>query len=488
MTYKSHHNAVPAFIKIIRNGVGHADELESQCFKIYLEDTAKEISAPFPSSLWERLIPQISEVEPFVRHAVIAIGALSRYSKTGKRAKGVQIEDYHHALTQYGKAIRGMREAIANGHHDLRKALIACLLVFCFEGMLGNQASASQHAESGLMLLHQWSTRKNTRGSPWLTQRPWKDHPFEGDLLEAFTALDSQVLIFMDHRTVSEHQKTKAIQNQLISTMPPQIFNLDLARQFWKLIINRNYHFSKQIQATARQKEQEVGMEDLWEGSAKMGKDDLLLSATSSESTTLKQEHVQYEGDIDRWCLACESLTKEIAAGTNQREKVGAAILQVQTKLSRIMLAGTFFTTETEYDVYLPEFTAIVNLSEGILSWILSSYSGCNPRFNFDVGIVAALFLVASRCRFDNVRKKAIDMLFAANYREGIWDALAVAQISKWLRDIELEDIGEQEVVPEEKRAVLIAVDIDLFNQRALLGASQGSKGSGVKRKTILTW
>jgi hypothetical protein len=482
------------------SGTGFEDELAGVCFQTFLNDTVKYIAGPFKNSLWERLIPQISELEPFVRHAVIAIGALSKNRKSSG-LQAMQASDYRYALTQYGKSIRGMREAIANGQHDLRKALVACLLVFCFEGMLGNQASASLHAESGLMLLHQWSTNKNPSGKPWVTEKAWKDQLLEGDLLEAFTALDSQVLIFMDHRTAVVHEKIKSSQTRLIATMPPEIYNFDLARQFWKLILNRNYHFSKQIQALAMQKaqaeaqngEQRVKLEDPWEDSAHMSKDELLLSSDSTPTSDtlaspVKQEESRYQEDIQRWCLACQNLFAEIAAGENQREKVGAAILQVQVKMSHMMLAGTFFTSEMEYDIFLPEFEAIVSLSQTILPFLLSSCEGSTPRFNFDVGIVAALFFVASRCRADNVRKRAMDMLFMANYREGIWDAAAVAHMAKWLRELELEDIALGEVVPEEKRAVLSAVNVDLYHKRALLGALQGGKERGVTRKTMLSW
>lgn len=481
-------------IPVIRNGAGFRDSQDSVCFHLYLSETAKEISGAFPTSLWGRLIPQISEMEPFVRHAVIAIGALSKHSRTASwQGNGLHAPDYQYALTQYGKSVRGMRQAIANGQHDLRKALIACLLVFTFEGMLGNQASASLHAESGLKLLHERSTRKDYPNiKPWTTQKASTEHLFEGDLLEAYTSLDSQVLIFMDHRSGDVHEEVKIGHTRLIESMPPDFYNLYFARQFWKLILNRNYHFSKHIQATVTQKAKEaeprLRLDDPWEDSAKMDKDELLGSQTASTSLSMHEEHLKYQADISRWLLACKRLFAEIEAGDNESEKVGAAILKVQTMMSYMMLAGTFFTTETEYDIFLPKFKAIVELSEIILPFLLSSYHGTTPRFNFDVGIVAALFFVASRCRVDGVRIRAMDMLFEANYREGIWDAAAVAHMARWLRDMEREGLGKEDIVLEEKRCVLSAVNIDLFNKRALLGASQGGRGSGVVRKTMLSW
>lgn len=48
------------------------------------------------------------------------------------------------------------------------------------------------------------------------------------------------------------------------------------------------------------------------------------------------------------------------------------------------MLAGTFFTSESAYDVFLPEFEAIVALSEIVLPFLLKNYDGSDPRFSID--------------------------------------------------------------------------------------------------------
>ncbi|KAK0112525.1 hypothetical protein ONS96_001761 [Cadophora gregata f. sp. sojae] len=473
-------------------GVGFEDPLDGHCFRIFLEETAREVSGTFLGSLWGRLIPQISEVEPFVRHAVIAIGALGKESRFNRQKKQLgsltQGPDYQYALQQYGKSLRGMRDAIAAGQHDLRKALIACLLVFCFEGMLGNQAAAAIHAQRGLMLLHQWTTGNNPFGKPFQTQKAWQDQPFEEDLLEAFNALDSQVLLFIDTRDKSVHSQIKASHNSIIQSMPRVFTSLPQARQFWQLIMNRNYHFCKSIQHTDMEKLKEARQDSEWEGSVDMKHTELLLSDAQSGPWPLREEHLRYRGDILRWITTFGNLYGKIMAGDNEREKACAGILQVQARVSNIMLAGTFFTTECEYDIFLPEFNDVVNLSESILPYIQSTYNGTAPRFNVDIGIVAALFLVGSRCRDDPIRQRAIDMLFAANYREGIWDALAVAHVARWLRSLEVKDVEPGHWIPEEKRAVLSAINIDLYRKKEALGAVQKTKDGLVESKTFITW
>ncbi|KAE8447828.1 hypothetical protein EG329_010057 [Mollisiaceae sp. DMI_Dod_QoI] len=474
------------------SGSRYLNEVDGQCFRLYLEETAPQIHSVFPSSLWERLIPQISDSEPFVWHAILAIGALAKQSKTEAWRKqsdqGRQASDYHHALKQYDKSVRGMRDAIAGGHHDLRKALVACLLVFCFENMLGNQLSAAKHAESGLMLLYHLTTRKNISGEAWDSPMVWEDHLIEEELLEAFNALDLQILLFIDNRSKPVHERMKDIQNRIISPMPQRFYSLTQARQYWNLIMTRNYHFNKSIQGIDLEQIQEQRTDTPWEDSANLQTGELLLSDSKDAPSSLKEEHLRYRIDIDRWTLASTQLFGELAVGSNEREKIGSAILQVQAIVNHIMLAGTFFATETAYDNFFREFKAIVTLSENILPYILSSYEGAAPRFHFDIGIVAALYLVGSRCRDYAVRTRAIELLFSANVREGVWDALSVAHMAKWIQSIEMEGLEEGDLIPEEKRAFLSAVNIDLYHRRAIVGATQRMKDGVKQRKALLTW
>jgi hypothetical protein len=48
-------------------------EQDLRYFRIFCEETAGQISGPFMTGLWNRLMPQASEVVPFVRHAIIAV-------------------------------------------------------------------------------------------------------------------------------------------------------------------------------------------------------------------------------------------------------------------------------------------------------------------------------------------------------------------------------------------------------------------------------
>jgi hypothetical protein len=73
-------------------------------------------------------------------------------------------------------------------------------------------------------------------------------------------------------------------------------------------------------------------------------------------------------------------------------------LLKIQAHLNHIQLAAIFFTSEVEYDAFLPEYAAIVEMSEGIhpyLSTTLDTNSGekkvAGGIFRFQSGIVHPL-------------------------------------------------------------------------------------------------
>jgi len=300
-----HAHLQPLPLDTLRAGAGFEDELNGRCFQLYAQETAKQINGPFPNPLWAKLIPQISEQEPFVRSAIIAIGALGKHSRSKSLLQSkpsgpsFQGKDYQYALKLYEKSLRGMRDAIATGKHNIRNALVACLLVFVFEGMLGNQAAAALHAESGLNLLFQSVTSNNIDQS-WEVRKAATHSYFEEDLLMAFSTLDLQVLLFIDRRSKEAHEQLKSFQTRVIGTLPAKFKSLDEARQLWQLIVNRNYHFLKSLQSL----DMEILQEDASEspgGFVNMEAKELLLSDPKEGPMTQKEEHLRYRIDIGRW-------------------------------------------------------------------------------------------------------------------------------------------------------------------------------------------
>lgn len=119
---------------------------------MYCEEMASQIKGPFPTSLWDQLIPQISETEPFIRHAIVGIGAFGNVAREAMKHSKMLLgspaptPETAYALEKYGKALQGIRQTIASGDRDIKKFLVACVLVFVFETLIAKPGSAVSSA------------------------------------------------------------------------------------------------------------------------------------------------------------------------------------------------------------------------------------------------------------------------------------------------------------------------------------------------------
>jgi hypothetical protein len=59
------------------------------------------------------------------------------------------------------------------------------------------------------------------------------------------------------------------------------------------------------------------------------------------------------------------------------------------------------------------------------------------PTFSMDLGIVAPLFVVATKCRVPTLRRQAIELLRGCSRREGMWDSELTARIAHWVMTLE---------------------------------------------------
>jgi len=202
-------------------------------------------------------MPQASEKEPFIHHAIVAIGALSKVSKDARdfhcqnicREWGSNFaEEYTYALSHYDKALKGMVKAMEAGIQDLRIALLACLLAFCMETLHGHQGPACALAIRGMELFNN-QTIDYESSIPEKQPRP---QPLEDELVHAFADLDIHVLFFLDDRPLALHQRIIDHVNLVLKSMPPEFEDLAEAGRYLLRITRRNMHFKSNAQVIGK--------------------------------------------------------------------------------------------------------------------------------------------------------------------------------------------------------------------------------------------
>lgn len=502
---------------------------EHQGFQCFLTQNIPSLPGLFSSHLWDRIILQASVSEPFVRDTLIAIGALSscgrKWAKDlppGKKSTaGIEpTPQYRFALQKYGNAVNNMRkELTSNSNHEgstqqmkdskLRLALIACLLVVCFEGLQGNYFYALQHASSGYSLLHDWLSEQQdlgptpssssdttlTRAKPGLGS-PQPDI-IEDELINAFSRLDLQIMTYVDARPASLHARLKHEGTTTIANIPSIFTTVTEARLYWELIQRRTSHF---IGDTARRsslrKDKSLNIDmGLGSGPILVSPESELKLASSHLPSELRQEYQNYAGEIENWFKAFEPLYSTFPEKI--KSWTALSILKIQALSQQILLHCSLLSDEWSLDSFVPTFRTIVSLGQDISTDPMY----LTPHlFTFDLGLVNPIRLVSKWCREPSVRRESIALLRQIACREGIWDALTMASVSEWMMEVEeekmvwIDGVGDEKrkwVIRKEDRVRTTDLVIDSLARTATVRCKRlgrKSDGSWDERETVIGW
>lgn len=154
--------------------------------------------------------------------------------------------------------------------------------------------------------------------------------------------------------------------------------------------------------------------------------------------TRLQQWLFSFEAFVER--ARNENLLK------NHREET---LLRLQHKATYIWLSTCLVSYETIFDAYTEEF-------ESIIMWAqeLATIPNNPSLFTLDMVVIPPLFLTAIKCRHSCIRRKAIEQLYAATNREGLWDSKLHAKAAERIVAIEESTLAESEEIPTEASRV----------------------------------
>lgn len=125
----------------------HCQVDEAKALHFFRSQVASILPGAFNSTFWNRLVLQLSESEPIVRHALVAIGTLSQNIPSINPGRD-QEQQNQFALQHYNRAIQKLRQV---QYEPI--ILLACLLFACIEILQGNKEQAILHCRYGLAIL-----------------------------------------------------------------------------------------------------------------------------------------------------------------------------------------------------------------------------------------------------------------------------------------------------------------------------------------------
>jgi hypothetical protein len=353
------------------------------------------------------------------------------------------------AFLTYGKALRKMQLAIA-ADPGPRHALIACLLIVCFESHAGNRYKAVAHAKYGLQILQRWASQEEI-------YRPNKRIVDYNEITEAFKNLDIQISTVNDDRAVEVHEKLIEDDSVLLFSMPSEFQALDEAKKYWNAIMRRSCHFMattwRRTNPHSLVREPATNIP----GSVMTTVGDTIHTTSAQVDDTIRIGERKFSLELSRWSQAFGPIfiTLRRTTSSTLRDYVIATMLQIQALTVKITLAGVSFTQETRYDQFYAEFNDVVRYAEDVAT-VRHSNSHIDfwaGSFLVDLGLVAPLFTLLLRCRDPILRRRAIKVLESWHV-ECWWDPLMIVAIGRFIMHVEEEGMLGG-FIPESSRAIL---------------------------------
>lgn len=167
------------------------DPGQNRYFLYFQERTIAELSGPFEEGLFSTVALQACYSEPSLMDLVSAIGAIHKSTRSVNNVPEASMHKQQ-ALLSYGQALAGIQRIVNKPTlHSPRLVLIAALLIFCFENLHGDVATASLHLQSALRLLRKQLAEKPTKYRHTAGKSPTPD--IEESIIASYVRLDNGI-------------------------------------------------------------------------------------------------------------------------------------------------------------------------------------------------------------------------------------------------------------------------------------------------------
>ncbi|ETN45561.1 uncharacterized protein HMPREF1541_09393 [Cyphellophora europaea CBS 101466] len=381
-----------------------ANEEEDLYFRIFLEDGRKQSVVASDVDFWKTLVPQLSEADPAIRYAAIAVGA---FMMQRRDIQGLPDADLpaRSALTYYNKSIQEMLSA--PGTVKKETALVSNVLYTCLECLQGHDSEALALFRSGRKIFEQY----------------WNDFggsvppsPITDGVRQLLARL--RILALLYGPAYADY--SSPITGTPAGSPDNSFDTHEEARAAFFYLVGDIHEL---ISEGSRAKLTYVPQSRI-------------LELLSPERDVLKTR--LHEWKTRFWPL----LEPGLYSDDDVANQIAVLTLQCSYIIMSIWLACSLAVDECAYDVYLPSFRRLVNVAETVVQLLDRSEFKQQP-FSLEIGLIAPLYMTIRKCRDSTVRRAALDLLPRGRKQEGLWEAKQVIAISE--RVIAIEEKGRLE-------------------------------------------
>ena len=425
----------PSYIETPPAWLRFQDEADYHYFCLFRDKTSVELSAGFETTLWNQLVLQACD-DLSILQLTIATAALSKAQE--QNLWEVERSTHHqYALQQYGKALKGIQAMVSKGQESMRIALIAALLIFCFESLLGDTSRAVTPIQSSLDLIFK---RLSTMSRPYRNSRTRPrgtsaSAPIDEELLWAFMRLDGPSLALLSSK---DHVSSPPI-NRIFTLafhedefhIPSGFATIAEARLYLEDI---KWRFLPRPQAVNPEPEGD-SPPDIQKMRSKLKH--WYSSPVTTSSSCLNSQFSQ-------WHHAFEPLLEYSMTPAGESTFIAAATLHIQALSNDMVVSGSGLSSARNEMNSCVCANTIVALSRRLVE-----HPNFFKGFVFDIGIIPALVIILTLCS-DRTLKRETNALLRdmVPRREGVWDSRIVADAGEKFLAEDEEVFGDNMIDP----------------------------------------
>ncbi|KAK7177803.1 Transcriptional regulatory protein moc3-like protein 4 [Paraphaeosphaeria sporulosa] len=387
---------VPTYVwrvpKSINRARDRADQDGSRSLAYYRTRVSKGISTYFDEEFWNSFVLQVSEAEPPVRHAILALSALYEAGETSQLLNPPSSNHRYNYLMRMN----------TNGPL-LDVVLIPCLIFTWIEFLRNDIDVALTHLHSGLRFLCEHRERSGSRMVVMHVA------PILGRVLIQATLHRSTSIVFDYYATMGHDPGSRSL----------NFVTLREARCDLDGKISSVLRFLRLTKC--------AGSAQLRHG-----------CGVFPDLPCPKCMHQAHIRDFDRWKEAFESLRARLDISALTSNEIQALH---QLELSYLLMSNTlrtlFATTPMVFDKYNDTYARVLYLSRQMLRSQMLRRTTSLFNLPFDNSVQGALLNIVLRCRHLPIRREAVQLLQLCPDNEGIWQRASLVAFCNWKIGIE---------------------------------------------------
>lgn len=330
------------------------------------------------------------------------------------------------AITAYNRAIQLIMKEYASSKARLYISLIVCALFVCLEFLQGNVTGATTHIEGGISMLSEW--RRNV-GPPTSSESrlssvessSTSSSDSQGSSSSSISATLSELDLM---RTLTAVFSRLRLQSGVFGKAPR------LKEVAVESTPERGFHFENMAEA----RDANV---DLMNESISF----IMTTSPAKYTNTVTPEMVAHQRRLQLrfqdWRRAIDVFLKGERRNLEEIEAKGTQILICHNTCCYIWTSTCLSPEESQYDKYKAQFEEMVKQCSYIADVPTISLCRKVGRFHFDMGLLAPLHFIGSRCRWPQIRKACLKILGSYRWREGLFDSYRSYRYIKAIMDLE---------------------------------------------------